>query len=149
MLIKPIRTLIPDKDEWIIVPDGFLYFLPFESLPFGAGGQTGEGMSGTLLETTTISYQFASRLILTGRTQQNQARGIGSPGVLAFAPFTGRPLHDGTGSLPIPSFTRFAEEIAGLPGIQYLGSQATKSLPQSAEPISHRAPGDACRIFRR
>ncbi|MES1161012.1 MAG: hypothetical protein ABUM51_09665, partial [Bacteroidota bacterium] len=37
-LIKPIQTTIPKKEEWIIVPDGFLYFLPFESLPAGPGG---------------------------------------------------------------------------------------------------------------
>ena len=35
LLIRPIRALVPDKDEWIIVPDGFLYFLPFESLLLG------------------------------------------------------------------------------------------------------------------
>jgi len=141
-LIKPIQTLLPDKDEWIIVPDGFLYFLPFESLPsaIGAGGQTGEGTgSGTLLETTTISYQFASRLILTPATAENE--GSSSPGILAFAPFTGKAMM-AEEAYRFPPLPASAEEIAGLPGIQYLGSQATKSIFLKAlnqYPIVHLA----------
>jgi CHAT domain-containing protein len=135
-LIKPIQALLPDKDEWIIVPDGFLYFLPFESLPsaVGAGGASADagGASadaetggGTLLETTTISYQFASRLILTPETQDNNKETPAS-GILAFAPFTGKEMisEDAYRFPPLPAS---GEEIAGLPGSQYLGSQATKS----------------------
>jgi hypothetical protein len=28
-LIKPIKSAIPGKDEWVIIPDGILYYLPF------------------------------------------------------------------------------------------------------------------------
>jgi CHAT domain-containing protein len=109
LLIKPIQALAAGKEEWIIVPDGFLYFLPFESLPSGQG-------SDPLLASTTISYQFASRLIVS----PDDAGGPSPSGVLAFAPFAGKG-HD-----PFPSLPASRQEIAGLPGIQYIDSQATK-----------------------
>ncbi|MBN8852863.1 MAG: hypothetical protein BGO55_03805 [Sphingobacteriales bacterium 50-39] len=109
-LIKPLQQAVPSKDEWIIIPDGFLYFLPFESLPAGEGDKT-------LLETTTISYRFSSRL-LTSPTVNT-----GSTDVLSFAPFAGQGS-DGTQSFPrLPAS---GEEIAGLKGVHYLDGQATK-----------------------
>jgi len=115
LLIRPIRALIPDKDEWIIVPDGFLYFLPFESLPSGTGDET-------MLETTTISYQFASRLILGPEPNQQAPES----GVLAFAPFTGDRFLS-TGTYRFPPLPGSQEEIGGLPGVSYSGPRATKT----------------------
>jgi CHAT domain-containing protein len=119
-LIKPLKTLAPAKDEWIIIPDGNLYFLPFESLPDGADGKT-------LLETTTISYQFSSRLMLNPSVASEKT-GIAYT-VLSFAPF----VKKGAGySQPGFSFMNqlpgSGEEIAGLKGAQYIDNQATKSM---------------------
>ena len=116
-LIRPIEALARGKDEWIIVPDGFLYFLPFESLPSGEG-------KGPLLETTTISYQFASRLILPSADRADQR--APQNGVLAFAPFTGESLL-ATGSFRFPPLPASRDEVSGLPGICYSGARATKS----------------------
>ncbi len=124
-LILPIQRALPKKDEWIIIPDGFLYFLPFESLPAGMG-------STTLLETTTISYQFSSRLVANPAEAGNNGSSGPNAGesdlsVLAFAPFA---THGA--SFDPPDSTRFVslpasrEEIEGLPGRQYLDSGATK-----------------------
>lgn len=117
LLIEPIGALAADKDEWIVVPDGFLYFLPFESLPAGPG-------QGPLLEATTISYEFASRLILSPEPSQADASG---DGVLAFAPFTG-PRFLATGSYRFPPLPASRDEIAGLKGSQFTGAQATKPV---------------------
>ena len=117
LLIQPIRALVPDKDEWIIVPEGFLYFLPFESLPSGTGDET-------MLETTTISYQFASRLILPPEPRADQQ--APETGVLAFAPFTGDRFLS-TGTYRFPPLPASREEISGLPGVSYSGPQATKT----------------------
>jgi CHAT domain-containing protein len=117
LLIRPIRALIPDKDEWIIVPDGFLYFLPFESLPSGTGDET-------MLETTTISYQFASRLIFGPEPTANQQ--APESGVLAFAPFTGDRFLS-TGTYRFPPLPGSQEEIGGLPGVSYSGPRAIKT----------------------
>ena len=131
LLVRPIQALIPDKDEWIIVPDGFLYFLPFESLPAGPDEEP-------LLTTTTISYQFASRLILP---PIGAAKDAPEAGVLAFAPFTGHGFLS-TGGYRFPPLPASREEIAGLPGSRYSGPQATKRVFLSAlnrYPVVHLA----------
>ncbi|MBN9385272.1 MAG: CHAT domain-containing protein [Chitinophagaceae bacterium] len=110
-LIKPIQQQAGSKDEWIIIPDGFLYFLPFESLPAGDGTKT-------LLENTTISYRLSSRLLTSpdGTTSTAPIRS------LSFAPFAG----GGQGSL-FPALPASGEEIAGLQGAQYINDKATKT----------------------
>ncbi|HTI10594.1 MAG TPA: CHAT domain-containing tetratricopeptide repeat protein [Puia sp.] len=114
-LIKPIQAVIPKKDEWIIVPDGFLYFLPFESLPAGPDATT-------LLETTTISYQFSSRLISAPSASPEKPMQV-----LAFAPFAGKGAGiDQGGSVRFSRLSASREEIAGLKGKMYIDSQATK-----------------------
>lgn len=138
-LIKPIQAALPHQTEWIIIPDGFLYFLPFESLPAGTGSQT-------LLETTTISYQFSSRLLIDpvadGAADASPGHSA-SPAadaplsVLAFAPFASHGASfagQATNAISpgAPDSTRFSslpasgEEIAGLPGLQYIDSGATR-----------------------
>ena len=116
-LIKPIQAMVPGKDEWIIVPDGFLCYLPFESLPANAEGTS-------LLETTTVSYQLSSRLVglvgLVGMTDDGeQSRPPAT--VLAFAPFAE------SGSAGFRRLPASQEETAGLPGIRYEDSMATKA----------------------
>ncbi|HEY4156108.1 MAG TPA: tetratricopeptide repeat protein, partial [Puia sp.] len=37
-LIKPLEGLAGDKEDWIVVPDGIFFLLPFESLPADASG---------------------------------------------------------------------------------------------------------------
>ncbi|HEY4062131.1 MAG TPA: CHAT domain-containing tetratricopeptide repeat protein [Puia sp.] len=129
LLIQPIRAMIPDKEEWIIIPDGSLYFLPFESLPASKGGDP-------LLMTTTISYQFSSRLLLTPPSTERSPAAINPSAasassaadkdhsripVLAFAPFTK------AGSGNFPRLPASGEEIAGLAGRSYTDSAATKA----------------------
>ncbi len=116
-LIKPIQTMIPGKDEWIIIPDGFLYFLPFESLPAGSGTKT-------LLETTTISYRFSSRLLGLSAPAPS---GDSAVKVLAFAPFAGKGGgFDQSGSVSFSQLPASREEVAGLKGAVYIDSLATK-----------------------
>jgi CHAT domain-containing protein len=109
-LIKPIEALVSGKDNWIIIPDGILYFLPFESLPCGED-------SKSLLETTEISYDFSSRFILRDINPEKNKELTNK--VLAFAPFIRR--SEGLDQLPSS-----LEEIAGLPGLKYIDSAATK-----------------------
>ena len=109
-LVKPILPLVSGKDNWIIIPDGILYFLPFESLPSGED-------SKSLLETTEISYRFSSRFIET-EFSPKISKGIPNK-ILAFAPFTSE--SESMNQLPFS-----LEEIAGLPGRQYIDSGATK-----------------------
>ena len=109
-LIRPIQAAAGDRREWILIPDGFLYLLPWESLPADADGRQ------YLLETTTISYRWSSRLL-----KEDGERPEKTAGVLSFAPFS----KQGEGN-----FSRLAasaDEIAGLAGAQYLDGSATKA----------------------
>ena len=110
-LIKPLQESIGSKDEWIIIPDGFLYFLPFESLPADEGGEK------TVLETTTVSYRFSSRWLTAPAGQAS-----GGTDILSFAPFAS----GGQGST-FPPLAASKAEIAGLQGAQYMDGAATKA----------------------
>jgi CHAT domain-containing protein len=118
-LIKPVQTLAGDKEEWIIIPDNILYYLPFESLPASPGDN-----AQTLLETNEISYQFSSRFIVINATA---APPVGSMQTLAFAPFARAgmsfPHHEYNYMQQLPAS---AQEIANIPGRAFTGQQATK-----------------------
>jgi CHAT domain-containing protein len=117
-LVKPLESVAGDKTDWIVVPDGIFFMLPFESLP--------EDTSGSLLiEKHSLSYQFSSRFILRNEPAALQ------PGVkdatLSFAPFAteAADLHqEGMGY-----FDRLPEsktEISILEGKQFADRSATK-----------------------
>ncbi|MEP6725607.1 MAG: CHAT domain-containing tetratricopeptide repeat protein, partial [Bacteroidota bacterium] len=133
-LIKPMQSMAPGMDEWIIIPDGKLYLLPFESLPDGNTGKT-------LLETTTISYQFSSRF-MANASADDKNDNI-SMAVLSFAPFVNRGAdYQQTGFDFIGQLPSSASEIAALSGLAFTGEQATKTmfLQQASNfPIIHLA----------
>ncbi|MBS1664732.1 MAG: CHAT domain-containing protein [Bacteroidetes bacterium] len=106
-LVRPIQAATAAQDEWIIVPDGFLYYLPFESLPAGANGDF-------LLKTTTISYRLSCRLL------KAPEQGGNGQGILSFAPFAGA-------GGEFPRLPASQEEIASLSGAQYVDGRATKA----------------------
>jgi len=117
-LVKPVEDLAGDKQEWIIIPENILYYLPFESLPAVKDG------SITLLETTEISYQFSARFLVAASSEKQAAT---SYSVLAFAPFVHKSM-----PFPHPEFNFMNQlaasgsEIAGLPGKHFTDSEATK-----------------------
>jgi CHAT domain-containing protein len=110
-LIRPIQQAT-DASEWIIVPDGFLYLLPWESLPADANGER------RLVETTTMSYRWSSKLL---RSSPDAKAGTG---ILSFAPFAASGATGADG--PFSRLPASTEEIAGLRGTQFLDGQATK-----------------------
>jgi CHAT domain-containing protein len=116
-LIRPIQALISGKKEWIIIPDGKLYFLPFESLP-------DEGSSTHLVETNIISYQLSSRFI----TGTGTKKASGKYSVLSFAPFSSRSPEPAvrTGMVTWNRLPASWEEIKDLEGSRYLDETATK-----------------------
>ncbi|MBC7829779.1 MAG: CHAT domain-containing protein [Chitinophagaceae bacterium] len=116
-LIHPLKSNITQKNEWIIIPDGILYFLPFESLPV-------HGSSASLVETTVISYQLSSRFI----SAIGKKALPGTYSSLAFAPFAGQSNLD-PAKRGIATWNRLPaswEEIKDLEGVQYRDYTATK-----------------------
>jgi CHAT domain-containing protein len=108
-LVKPVQDAAQGKSEWIIVPDGFLYYLPFESLPGG-------GDNDYVLRTETISYRWSSRMLSA------PGAGADGTGILSFAPFVHKAGTAGFAQLPASG-----DEVAGLQGAQYIDTGATKS----------------------
>jgi len=118
-LIKPIRSAIPGKDEWVIIPDGMLYYLPFESLP------ADENLN-PLVETIATSYQFSSRFITQHSLPLQDKNESGN--LIAFAPFTRKGTDfNRPGFALMNALPSSADEIASLNGVKYIDSQATKS----------------------
>lgn len=117
-LMKPILDLAGKKEEWIIVPDGLFFLLPFESLPEDKEG-------GFILEKHSVSYEFSARFIME-HNRQLPVLGTEKP-VLAFAPFSQRGADlqaEGMGTLQKLPFSK--NEIAGLSGLRFADQEATK-----------------------
>lgn len=114
-LVKPLIALTGERNEWIIIPDDVLHFLPFESLP--------ESNGEPLLASTTISYHFSSQFVVQPLTKQETRR---SYQVLSFAPFnnTGMVM---PGNIALPELPSSLNEIAGLPGQAFTDTAATKT----------------------
>ena len=118
-LIKPIKSAIPGKDEWVIIPDGILHYLPFESLP-------GDEDLNPLVETIATSYQFSSRFITQHSLPLEENNE--SVNLIAFAPFTRKGTDfNRPGFALMNPLPQSGDEIAGLNGIKYFDSQATKN----------------------
>lgn len=121
LLIKPVQALAGDKFEWTVIPDNILYYLPFESLP-----AEDKPEAKTLLETNEISYQFGARFFVMQAA--HSASKASAYNTLAMAPFAQQ-------SLPFPNtvynymqqLPASAKEIAGLPGLSFTGTAATKA----------------------
>jgi CHAT domain-containing protein len=119
-LMKPLIAMAGDKEEWIIVPDGIFFLLPFESLPENAAGKP-------VMEDHVISYEFSARFIINDG-KRSAARILRKP-ILSFAPFSrqGAKLKSGgAGFLEKLPFSN--EETEGLSGKRFADSQATKDL---------------------
>ncbi|MBC8034715.1 MAG: CHAT domain-containing protein, partial [Chitinophagaceae bacterium] len=117
LLVKPLQELAVDKDHWIIVPDGILSFLPFESLPSGK-------QNLPLLESVEVSYTLSSQFLIPAASSK-LVRSAYS--VLAFAPFAGKASSDQQRDLPLQQLPASEAEIASLKGSQYINQAATKA----------------------
>jgi len=119
-LVKPVMDLAGKKEEWIIVPDGLFFLLPFESLPGNPEGKF-------IIENHSVSYEFSARFIMES-DEHSVDRGLLKP-VLSFAPFSQRGADlqaEGMGSLERLPFS--SAEIAGLNGSRYSDQRATKEI---------------------
>ena len=97
-LIKPVERVSTTYSRWVIIPDDYLYNIPFDVLCRKAG------MENALLHFHSISYHFAFRLLLNNSGDPNSLAKK-KDSVLAFAPFAFA-LGTGLGIRPLP----FSEE---------------------------------------
>jgi len=78
-LLAPASTMLERKNEWIVVPDGPLYSVPFEALPISSEDEEIE----YLVERTSIQYVPSATTLVTLQSPRDSA--IDSMGFLGFA----------------------------------------------------------------
>lgn len=76
-LVAPIWSYVAPFDHWVIIPDGYLYYLPFESLLSDVGKRD------YLVLSKTISYHYSMALLL----EDQHSNVAVNTSVLGFAPF--------------------------------------------------------------
>jgi CHAT domain-containing protein len=124
-LLLPLLPYIKEKKEMIIIPDGILYFLPFEVLQPAAEEKP-------LLFTKTISYHFSTRLLSKSNEQPAQ-----DYEVLGIAPFAAGNAQVAGSMLPFSG-----EELKDLRGNIFMNEQAVKDRFTDAAnhfPVVHLA----------
>lgn len=86
-LIQPIEIQLAHKSRLVIVPDGFLYGLPFELL-LPQTDNVAFSQLPFLLKQVEISYQYSAALLLQSVHANQQLRPVENtqPTLLAFAP---------------------------------------------------------------
>ena len=152
ILLQPVATRTKAHDTWIVVPDGILYSLPFDTLR-DTGGRF-------LVESRTISYVPAMTVLYVLRSRKEQKKpqrvflGVGDvpyqnqgdvsselPRPEGLEKTLSRGLSDAF-SLPMYDLPQTRREILGAnrilgnDGVILLGSQATEAAFES-EPLAN------------
>ncbi len=114
-LIAPVIETAGACDNWVIIPDGFLYYLPFEALMKNAETKN------YLLLSKTISYHYSFALLLEKSTHHT---GGENKGTVAFAPYI---LSDkNIKASNLPELPLSGEELKEISTNIYTGSKASK-----------------------
>lgn len=115
-LVKPVSKVASSYKRWVIVPDEYLYYLPFDAL-----SKNGDQESYLLMD-HTISYHYSFNLVLN--KEVIEPKFTKSDSILGFAPFSFEKIFQGPGSIQsLP----FSDNEINLPSVaKYIRSQATK-----------------------
>lgn len=117
-LLGPVYNLIKGKAQLVIIPDKYLFQIPFDGLISNENGER-----KYLVKNHTISVHYSFSLLMQGISNKG-FRTLNSEGILAFAPFS-KNDHDlnFSGNLLLP----FSGEEINQPGAsRYFASRATK-----------------------
>ncbi len=79
-LIKPLANLLSDRKHLVIIPDGWLFQIPFEAL-------TWPDTKDMMVQHTAVSYHYSAYLWLQSETDKLS----GNPSMLALAPVFEQP----------------------------------------------------------
>lgn len=131
-LISPIKKVAGSSDNWVIIPDGKLYYLPFEALV------EHEKKRDYLMLSKIISYHYSFGLLFGSKTHH-----YSSPvdkGAVGFAPYSRKDektVSSGLAELPLSG-----QELKELTANIFAGEDASKKqfLAQMARyPVIHLA----------
>jgi CHAT domain-containing protein/tetratricopeptide (TPR) repeat protein len=130
-LITPVIKTAGSCDNWVIIPDGFLYYLPFDAL------MQDEKNKNYLVSSKTISYHYSFALLFGTSTHHT---GGDNKGTVAFAPYIKTDESINTGNLP--ELPLSGEELKEISTNIYTGSKADKQgfLKEATQyPVIHLA----------
>lgn len=115
-LLKPIEKTAETIDNWVIIPDGILYYLPFEALI------KGEQKKDYLLFSKTISYHYSFALLLEKNTHHLNKES--NKNVIGFAPYNKQ--DSSIDNSLLPALPLSGDEINKVATTTISGSDATK-----------------------
>jgi CHAT domain-containing protein/tetratricopeptide (TPR) repeat protein len=84
IIIKPVEHFIADKEKLIIIPDGQLYYIPFESLITKPGENLIFSQQNYLINKYDISYHYSISFIVDKSI--NFSGDVNNKGLIGFAP---------------------------------------------------------------
>lgn len=86
-LVAPAQSVLSGKSDLLIVPDGALYYLPFETLLTEEAGDRGYKDLPYLLHKFSIAYVPSASVLAGLREPRTEAAPTGGSFLVAFAPF--------------------------------------------------------------
>ena len=136
-LLEPAAGILAEKSNLLIVPDGALYYLPFEALLTEPAGDRGFRDLPYLLRRHPVAYIPSASVLAGLREPRPEPPAANRKQVAAFAPFAvpGKALASTSGASgarrwsfgPLPASQREVSAIAGLyPGsaLSFVGGKA-------------------------
>jgi CHAT domain-containing protein len=115
LLIKPLEELIGQKRKWVIMPDGFLNYLPFDGLSV-------DDPKDFLVSNHVISYHYSMSLLMYHMQHQNTTDKESR--IMFFAPFARPDQLLQTAALPLLPFS--LNEAPAQNMMMFTGPQASK-----------------------
>lgn len=116
-LLEPVYSVVENCSQLVIIPDKYLFQLPFDGLLISHGPRD------YLVKNHSISFHYSFSLLLQGMASPNNQT-LSSQGMLAFAPFSDEIKNLGLGDNFFLPFS--GEEINRSSGRKYYSSSATK-----------------------
>jgi CHAT domain-containing protein/tetratricopeptide (TPR) repeat protein len=116
VLIDPVYKVASKYKRWVIIPDEYLYYLPFDAL------SKNEDRESYLLMDHTISYHYSFNLLLNNEVIEPKISK--SDSILGFAPFSFERVFQGSGAIQsLP----YSDNEINLPFVtKYIRGRATK-----------------------
>jgi len=100
VLLEPVRHLVAEKKKLIVIPDGPLYTIPFESLTGGASSSSDLSDQDFMVKHFAFSYHYSANLWLYSVDKRRVER-ENEAAFIGFAPVFGEKTQNGDGYILI------------------------------------------------
>lgn len=112
MLLEPVRHLLAGKKKLIVIPDGGLYTIPFESLTGGASRSSSLSQQDFMIKHFAFSYHYSANLWLYSVDKSTPGKKK-EVAFIGFAPVFDRGTQDSNGYILIHDPARDGQDRPG------------------------------------